>query len=480
MNLVFKQCSFAATFLGSLAILGCSSDDSPGSATPEPDGGVSAPDGALPEGVPCVADESAPVPTDRCTDDPAAGSSLPQCGTWTKVEIPGTVCGNGSQYKFFVKYSNKSNNLVIDFEPGGACWDYESCSGAGGIRGAANPNGISDTHMTTLGLMPLLKGTAPAGGAAAPADPTDGWNKVFVSYCTGDIHTGTNVITYTSTDGNSSLEYHHAGHANTLEVIEWLNQEFTTVPKMLVPGCSAGGAGSILNYHFIREGMKGAQCGYMLNDSGPIFHTEGPSAPLHAKVRSSWNVDPILDSLEGKVPVKIADLKKDFGLINLALADGYPNDRLSITMYRMDFNYSLYSYQRFGDQMTPAVPNPSEQQIHDWWWQDIQGLIEMYDTRPNLAYFVPFWRSDNCSHCVSIPPIGNPPDEPLDALKAVGTPWLGSEIQASNLNLQDYVMALLDDSKPLQSYVEEPQSGEAFTPAVSNSCMEGGGTLPGQ
>src|SRR5688500_16114260 len=48
----------------------------------------------------------------------------PAYNEWIKVEPPGAVCGNDSQYKFWVRYSDSSNNVVISFEPGGACWDY--------------------------------------------------------------------------------------------------------------------------------------------------------------------------------------------------------------------------------------------------------------------------------------------------------------------------------------------------------------------
>jgi hypothetical protein len=438
--------------------------------------GCGSDDGAAPSksgpAVPCAPDETGPIPTDRCTTD-AKDTSLPQCNTWIKVEPPGAVCGDGSQYKFFVSYSNTSNDVLMEFEPGGACWDYESCSGTGGIRGAANPHGIADDHMSSYQYLPLLNPTP----TEANSNPTKDYNKVFVSYCTGDIHTGNKVATYTSEGpvdggkgpgGTDSLTFNHAGHADTLKVIDWMADTFKSVPKLLVSGCSAGGAGALLNYAFVRFGMGAAvQCSYLLDDSGPIFHGDGPSKALEAKVSASWNTDPIFDELNEQIPIDVAALKKDYGRINEWIAKSFPKDRLAITAYRMDFNYSLYSYQRF-------FPNPTEQQIHDFWWQDFSSLIETLDTLDNFSYFIPYFRSDNCSHCTSIPPIGNPPEEPLDAAKALGTPWFGTEIQAKGLNLHDFVVTLLDDTKPMKSYVEDVQPNESFSPAVSAQCQAGG------
>src|SRR5688500_3760751 len=66
---------------------------------------------------------------------------------WQKVELPGTKCGNDSQYKFWV-HRTGSPNLLFMLEGGGACWDFETCSGRAGVLGAANPNGISDSYIT--------------------------------------------------------------------------------------------------------------------------------------------------------------------------------------------------------------------------------------------------------------------------------------------------------------------------------------------
>lgn len=475
---------FLAAF--AFAAQACSTSSSPGGVTPT-DGGGTDGGGGLPEsggeaggdsggGATCKADESAAVPADRCTTDPN-NKALPQCGEWVKVEIPGTLCGDGSQYKFFVNYSNKSNNVALEFEPGGACWDYDSCTGNGGTRGAANPNGIADDHMTNYQYLNLLR--------RSNDNPVQNYNLIFVSYCTGDLHSGSNTITYTGAPatgdagageggadagdaGTNSIVFHHAGHANTMAVVDWVKKTFSakaSIPKLLVTGCSAGGAGGFINYHFIRQGLgSGAQCAYLLDDSGPIFHSAGASAPLHAKVRSAWNVDAVLDGVAPELGLTPNALKADFGLMNTALAKKYPKDRLSLVAYHQDLNYSVYSYQRF-------YPNQSETDIHTKWWTDMTDLMKTYDAEPNLAYYLPFWRDDNCSHCVSIPPIGNAPVEPTDIQKALNQPWLGSDISQLNIDLKQFTIDLLDDTKKLKSYVQEPQPNASFSPAVSQLCL---------
>jgi hypothetical protein len=403
--------------------------------------------------VACAPDESAPVPTTRCTTD-ITSTTMPVCGVWTKVEIPGTVCGDGSQYKFFVNYSNTSNDLLVSFEPGGACWDYASCTGEGGTRGAANPNGIPDDHMSEYQYLNLLRRT--------DDNPAQAYNMVFASYCTGDIHTGDKVATYTSDGGvdgggPATITFNHKGHDNTVAMAAWIAQTFPTVPKLFVTGCSAGGAGALLNYPVLRSALGAqAQCGYLLNDSGPI-------------IRDAWNVDGVIADIAGSLPgtpsISVAALQADYGQVNTAIAQAYPKDRLAFTAYREDFNYSLYSYQSF-------YPGSTEAQIHAFYWQDLQGLIPTYDAQPNLAYYIPYFRTDNCSHCVSIPPIGNAPLEPTNDNTVLSMPWQGSDIPEDMIDLKAYTTTLLDDTQPMRSYLQAVIPTEMFTPAESMQCLE--------
>lgn len=360
-----------------------------------------------------------------CDDDAEVVVPLrPAYNEWLKIELPGTVCGNGSQYKFFVNYSDSSNDLVVAFEPGGACWDYPSCTGANGIRGAANVDGLEDTHWE---MAPFI---IPFFQRAYDDTFTNDWNMVYIPYCTGDVHTGNRVVTYSDPEGEGQdVVFHHNGHANTMAVIDWMAQQFTDVPRMLVTGCSAGGVGSTVNYHFLRKGLPGVRRGYLLADSGPLMPAGGYSDLLHDQVYEAWDLPSIFDDLPASFD------PADFGSVNTVLADEFPDDRLAITYFQRDYNFTLYSYERFYDY-------PPKDEIMRMWAADTARLEEVLDSRENFAYYFPYWRALNDSHCTTL------------------ITFAGSEIEEQDVDLYDFVDMLLDDGEALKSYVESPQPGE--------------------
>jgi hypothetical protein len=387
----------------------------------------------------------------------------------------------------------------VYFEPGGACWDFDSCSGRSGIRGAANPNGIPDDHaiawIELFGLALPVDLALPLLNTDARVTPTSDWNKIFVSYCTGDIHSGNNVINYEDPRGvEPDLEFHHAGHENVQKIIEWMDQVFPTVPKLLMSGCSAGGTGALSNYYFMRTGVTGVEKGYLLDDAGPIFPTSPPSArslPLHTQIRASWDTDSVIEKNPEGQPIL-----EDFGNINTLFSDQFPDDRLAMTYFQLDYNYSLYSYERFYDSNPePTVcaeplsesclldkDNPADRAlVYRLWADDTALLMDQYDTRDNLAYYFPFYRETNNSHCATIPgfedvEIGSVA-EALELL--TNNPdalyWTGTEIMTMDgqITLEDYVRHLLDDNQPLQSFFEEDCEGRflACTPACFDAVM---------
>lgn len=341
--------------------------------------------------------------------------------TWVKIEPPGVVCGNNTPFKIFANFSAKSDNLVVVFEPGGACWDYDSCTGKNGIRGAANPDGVKDDHWKLAQII------SPFLSRFDETSPSRDWNMVYVPYCTGDVHTGNKVATYTSA-GSPDVTFHHDGHAATQQVVKWIDESFTHVPKMLVTGCSAGGVGSLVNYRFLRKGIHAAEKSYLIDDSGPVFPSSGYSKPMHNMIRAAWD----LDSLKPEMPPGFT--LDDMGTVNTALADEFPDDRLATTYFRRDMNFSLYSYERFYNF-------PPKSEILRMWDADTQLLTSQYATRDNLYYFIPYFRNINSSHCTTV------------------FNFVGSDIEEKQMKLATWVDDFVND-RPVESMIEAPVPGE--------------------
>ena len=315
---------------------------------------------------------------------------------WETVEVPGTLCSNGSQYRFFAYDSPTSNNLLIMFEGGGACWDYPSCSGQTGILGAANPNGIAPDYITQFQaqyVSPLVNGADP-GIPFRPLNPiaTNGWDVVYMPYCTGDTHVGNNVVTYNDPSGQDPpIVFRHVGFNNTVAALDWLATRFPNVNKLLINGFSAGGVASSAVFYEARRTLEPTK-GYLLNDSGPIFSAPSPSSnsrPLHDTITAQWN----LQSLYNELPAAFDP--NDFGSINTMLAVEFPTDQLAYTGYSSDFNFSRFSYERF-------YPGIDMAGILQKWRQDQAILIDILDDYPNYSFHVPWHRPINDSHCSTI------------------------------------------------------------------------------
>jgi len=315
---------------------------------------------------------------------------------WQLVELPGTVCSDGSQYRFWYYDSPTSNNLLISFEGGGACWDYPSCSGQAGILGAAHPNGIPANYIYDFQpqyVSPMVNGADPGIPLRPKNDiATNGFDVVYMPYCTGDVHVGNRVVTYTDPTGqNPPIVFRHNGYNNTVAALNFLHGVFPNVNKMVITGFSAGGVASSAVFYQARRTLLPAK-GYLINDSGPIFPAPNAtynSRPLHELITVQWN----LASLYSQLPASFNP--NDFGSMNAMIAQEYPTDQLAYVGYSSDFNFSRFSYERF-------YPGITQSGILTKWRQDQTNLINQIKNFPNYSYHVPWHRPINDSHCVSI------------------------------------------------------------------------------
>jgi len=315
---------------------------------------------------------------------------------WQRVELPGTVCGDGSQYKFWYYDSPSSKNMVVMFEGGGACWDYDTCSGRAGVLGASNPNGLPNNYID--GMVPRY--VSPIVNGADPGLPfrakdyiaTDGWDVVYMPYCTCDVHTGNAVSTYVDQTGaNPPLVWHHNGYNNTVAAANFIKSRFGRVSTLLVTGFSAGGVGTATQYYTMRRTIR-PRSGYSLNDSGPLFPAPDSSHEswlLHKTIEAAWD----LPSIYSQFPATFDP--SDFGSATTVLATEFPKDKHAYTGYSSDYNFSRFSYERF-------YPNMTQETILAKWRADQANLVSLMGQYSNFSWHIPWHRPLNDSHCSSI------------------------------------------------------------------------------
>jgi hypothetical protein len=331
---------------------------------------------------------------------------------WDTVTLPlptGAACGNGTPYRFFVNRAWRAKDTVIVFEGGGACWDQAGCEGRGPYR-ASNPDGVPDDY--------LQSANTPAYGLITPFSTrlnafetvrTQSWNLVYLPYCTGDVHTGNRVQTYADADSTRPRVQHHRGHANAQAVAQWLRASLPQARHLLITGFSAGGVGATAHYPALRDALAPTGRAALLADSGPLFPAPlgadpavYPSAPLHARIRSTWGLDDA-DGLLRRFEGWAAYDPRNLGSIPSAIAVRYPQDRFGYASFIADGTFPGFSYGSF-DPAIPAAPDEPTRQalLLARWEQDLLNWQRVLAEHANVSYFLPYYRRFANSHCLTL------------------------------------------------------------------------------
>ena len=249
--------------------------------------------------------------------------------TWTWVDFPGAVCGNGVATGIGVNLTTQSTDVVIYLQGGGACWNNLTCFTLGS---AANVVG-------GYGSTQFANETAKNGSVfnrAMTTNPFRTANFVYVPYCTGDVHAGDAVQVYDSTMPNKKL--HHKGRANVAEYLKRLKLTFPNATKIYLSGSSAGAFGAQINYEQVATAFASAEV-HVLADSGQMVN---PSGTLLNDWTTSWGL---------VVPATCVDCLTDFTKYPAWLSTTYPTRRFALLAYTQDqtlrqfFGYSAADYE---------------------------------------------------------------------------------------------------------------------------------------
>jgi hypothetical protein len=166
----------------------------------------------------------------------------------------GTRCGDGSAYAFWVRLAPEGHpvdNVVVQMQGGGVCIFEGDCA----ARGPGSFEALSDAPETS-GIMsndPLVS-------------PFAHWTKVYLPYCTQDVFIGGGgVSNFPSITVNRFGAVNVRAALRYLRDVLWRELDATTGEgynpdnvRMLFGGTSAGGFGTLYNYHWVLDDLQWA------------------------------------------------------------------------------------------------------------------------------------------------------------------------------------------------------------------------------
>ena len=244
--------------------------------------------------------------------------------TWTWVDFPDSACSDGSPVGIGINPSPTSSNLLVYLNGGGACWDAFTCLIAQSATLGPYSQKLFQSDLASIGSTIDRTDTQ---------NPFRDWNFVFIPYCTGDVHAGDNVVTYTS--GTTVSTFHHKGHANVQAYLTRLGPTFPAPGKVLIVGDSAGGAGATVNYASARAYWPNAKM-YLINDSLPFFPPPETPPGTQSSELANWGIGPLLKQICGDA------CPADFSLAWAGLRERFPADRMALLGYNQDQTMSAY------------------------------------------------------------------------------------------------------------------------------------------
>lgn len=215
----------------------------------------------------------------------AEAAPLPAVATlgsgWNTLHTNG-LCSTGTPYLFYVRPASASNNLLIQFNGGGACWFGQACDQD------SEPN-VHFPYAEMPENNPLsLNGIFAFDN---PENPFRDYSVIDVPYCTADVHIGAGAreYHYVNAEGSAVTETtYHNGHANSSAVLEWVYANFPAPAKVVVSGTSAGAIGASFYAGMIAEHYGNVPVVLIADSAG------GYNSPNLPVTFEAWRVADIL------------------------------------------------------------------------------------------------------------------------------------------------------------------------------------------
>lgn len=279
--------------------------------------------------------------------------------------------GCNDQFSFFVK-GGKTNNLVIYFQGGGACWDTMNCL-------------YVHTYYEEVPSLAMFANTEGKGifDTMNPANPFKDWYFVYIPYCTGDIHWGANDVAYLDYADQipifDSWTIRHRGFVNFQLVMKWVEENFQLPFKIFVTGSSAGGYGAVMGFPYVKEAYPYSQV-YALGDAANgVVGEQFQSASIY-----NWNIQ-IPTWIPGFEGGYTPDMEMSDVYLNIA--HYYSDSKLGQFSTAWDNNQAFF-YNVMLNINSPSVWNNIFPIWCNWHNQMLSLAYETADDALNYRYYI--------------------------------------------------------------------------------------------
>lgn len=319
---------------------------------------------------------------DSGTDEPTTGGVDPtgaftaaaaNKGAWAYIPVGGAKCRDGSDTGFGIRLQRGATNTMIYLEGGGACFDPLTCAPA------ANPSRFGAAEFSATAQTRLTGGIF----STDTSNPVGTWNQVYVPYCTGDIHGGTEPNgAVTGVAGTQQF----VGHLNIEKDMRLLGPYLGDQGKVLLVGLSAGGFGSLLNFPTVDSTFSASKT-YLLDDSGPILFDDAVLSPLLSGA--------LIGLYRADRALPVPGILQPDGLQNIYayLATTFPDSRFALASHLEDatirgfFGFNPATGQRFaisGEAYAAALRDTRSRLPSQWGTYFASGDAHTFVATPAL------------------------------------------------------------------------------------------------
>jgi hypothetical protein len=199
--------------------------------------------------------------------------------TWTYVPFPDSQCANGTSTGIAVNLTNKSNRVLVYLQGGGSCWTAQYCAFGTAVH-------IKDTvGEATVLAEAQYPGMQLLFDRTRADNPFKDANFVYVPYCTGDLHSGTQMFNYNAPNFGIT-QVHHVGAKNLDAFLRRLVPTFPAADRVWLMGISAGGFGVTINGWRFQKAFPNARVD-VLDDAGPLLEPASFDA-TYGQAVSKW------------------------------------------------------------------------------------------------------------------------------------------------------------------------------------------------